>query len=123
MSAAKRTPGPWAVREAGPCWEVWSEPLARWVAYAAKPVSDDALCGVYPTIAESAANARLIAATPEAHDLIEQLEESFTADGVYQQFLPAMRAYLNKVRGGSNADAPIALAKVQAASAKAEGAQ
>ncbi len=35
---------------------------------------------------------------PVALDLIEALEESFTADGTYQQFLPAMRDYLAKAR-------------------------
>lgn len=48
---------------------------------------------------EIIANARLISASPEGFELIEELEESFTADGAYQQFLPAMRAYLAKVRG------------------------
>jgi hypothetical protein len=44
--------------------------------------------------------ARLISAAHDAHEIIEQLEESFTADGTYQQFLPAMRAYLAKAQGG-----------------------
>jgi len=54
---AKMTPGEWLCRESGPCWEMWSEPLARWVAYAAKPVADDQRPALYPTKSESEANA------------------------------------------------------------------
>lgn len=60
---AKATPGEWRCREAGPSWELWSETLARWVAYAAKPVSDDAVGNIYPTIAESRSNAAAIVAS------------------------------------------------------------
>ena len=88
------TSGPWAVAKAHP----------RRVTAGGKLICN-AIFKNGPSgskdIAEAQANARLISAAPDGFDLIEQLEESFTADGTYAQFLPAMRAYLAKAKGAS----------------------
>ena len=63
-------------------------------AWYPRPIDDRGAIGTYRH-----ENACLIAAAPEGFDLIAALEESFTADGTYQQFLPAMRAYLLKAKG------------------------
>jgi hypothetical protein len=78
------------------------------VAYAAKPVSDDALAGLYPTIAEGEANARLIAAAP---DLLATLKRAAA-------FIPLTD--LGRIAGeGGDAILRDCLAVI----AKAEGAQ
>jgi hypothetical protein len=90
--SGQHTPGPWSVGKSHP----------RRVSRNGKLVCTAILAnGGGPgkkDYDEAHANARLIAAAPEGFDLIEQLEESFTADGAYEQFLPAMRAYLAKAR-------------------------
>lgn len=48
------------------------------------------------------ANARLIAAAPELLSLVEDIEESLTADGTYRLLREACRAAIAKATGASS---------------------
>lgn len=108
MSGARHTPGPWSCREAPYGWDIFNNELAKWVAYGTKTVEDGSQ-PVYPTRAESAANADLIAAAPDlletSETLLRMLEAAYRELGMWSddnKRVVAAKAAIARAKGGAS---------------------